>query len=98
MAPLLGRSGVLRMPQGDRTGFLQTLRQLYRWLRGYIKGDVVDLSDFSLTRCVPKSKTALWGSFVPKGPPDSNRRILPTRIAAPLRASRRGSPLNQARR
>ncbi len=35
MAPLLGRSGVLRLPQGDRSGFLQTLRQLYRRLRGY---------------------------------------------------------------
>ncbi len=35
MAPLLGRSGVLRMPQGDRNGFLQTLRHLYRRLQGY---------------------------------------------------------------
>ena len=35
MAPLLGRSGVLRMPQGDRSCFLQTLQQLYRRLRGY---------------------------------------------------------------
>ena len=35
MAPLLGRSGVVRMPHGDRAGFLQTLRQLSRRLRGY---------------------------------------------------------------
>jgi hypothetical protein len=35
VAPLLGRSGVLRLPRGDRTGFRHMLQPLYRRLRGY---------------------------------------------------------------
>ena len=35
VAPLLGRMGMLRCPQGNREGFLACLSQLYRRLRGY---------------------------------------------------------------
>jgi transposase len=35
VAPLLGRRGLLRRPQGNREGFLTTLRHLRRRLRGY---------------------------------------------------------------
>lgn len=35
VAPRLGRAGVVRTARGDRAGFLQTLRHLYRRLRGY---------------------------------------------------------------
>jgi transposase len=35
VAPLLGRMGMLTCPQGNRDGFLDCLRQLYRRLRGY---------------------------------------------------------------
>ena len=42
MAPLLGRSGVRRLPRGDRTGFLHTLQQLFRRLRGYTSWLYVD--------------------------------------------------------
>jgi transposase len=35
VAPLLGRSGVVRTPRGDRAGFLQALRHLYRRLQRY---------------------------------------------------------------
>lgn len=35
VAPWLGRSGVVRVPRGDRAGFLHALRHLYRRLRGY---------------------------------------------------------------
>jgi len=35
VAPLLGRYGLVRTPQGNRDGFLMVLRQLYRRLRGY---------------------------------------------------------------
>jgi transposase len=53
VAPLLGHSGVVRTLRGDRAGFLQALRDLYRrlpnytiWLyvdgAGWHKGDAVD--------------------------------------------------------
>ena len=35
VAPLLGETGLIRHPQGNREGFLLCLRQLYRRLRGY---------------------------------------------------------------
>ncbi len=35
VAPLLGRTGVVRTARGDRAGFLQVLGHLYRRLRGY---------------------------------------------------------------
>jgi len=35
VAPLLGKTGLIRHPQGNREGFLLCLRQLYRRLRGY---------------------------------------------------------------
>ena len=35
VAPLLGRKGLLRWPQGNREGFLYCLRQIYRRLQGY---------------------------------------------------------------
>ena len=35
VAPLLGRMGVLRCPQGNREGFLACLSQMYRRLRDY---------------------------------------------------------------
>lgn len=35
VAPLLGRYGLVKTPQGNRAGFLIGLRQLYRRLRGY---------------------------------------------------------------
>ncbi len=35
VAPLLGRKGVLRQPLGNREGFLNCLKQLYRRLKGY---------------------------------------------------------------
>lgn len=35
VAPLLGREGVLRQPLGNREGFLNCLKQLYRRLKGY---------------------------------------------------------------
>ena len=38
------------------------------------KRDVVDLIDFSLTRCTPKSTTAPRGPWVPKGPSGSDTK------------------------
>lgn len=35
VAPLLGRRGLLRLPHGNREGFLATVRHLRRRLRGY---------------------------------------------------------------
>jgi hypothetical protein len=35
VAPFLGKTGLIRHPQGNREGFLLCLRQLYRRLRGY---------------------------------------------------------------
>lgn len=35
VAPLLGKTGLIRHPQGNREGFLLCLKQLYRRLRGY---------------------------------------------------------------
>jgi transposase len=35
VAPLLGRMGMRRSPQGNRDGFLDCLRQIYRRLQGY---------------------------------------------------------------
>lgn len=35
VAPLLGRKGILRQPEGNREGFLNCLKQLYRRLKGY---------------------------------------------------------------
>lgn len=35
VAPLLGRQGLMRWPQGNREGFLNSLKQIYRRLRGY---------------------------------------------------------------
>jgi transposase len=35
VAPLLGKTGLIRHLQGNREGFLLCLRQLYRRLRGY---------------------------------------------------------------
>lgn len=35
VAPLLGRQGLLRMPKGNRDGFLAVLIHLYKRLRGY---------------------------------------------------------------
>jgi len=35
VAPLLGKTGLIRHPQGNREGFLLCLRQLYRRLKGY---------------------------------------------------------------
>jgi len=54
VAPLLGRGGVVRSPQGNREGFIECLKHLYRRLRGYTihlyvdgaqwhKGEEVDL-------------------------------------------------------
>lgn len=36
VAPLLGRKGLMRLPQGNREGFLRCLQHLYRRLKGYI--------------------------------------------------------------
>jgi transposase len=35
VAPLLGRYGLIRTPNGNREGFLMVLKALYRKLRGY---------------------------------------------------------------
>jgi transposase len=35
VAPLLGRKGLMRSPQGNREGFLNCLKQLYQRLQGY---------------------------------------------------------------
>jgi transposase len=35
VAPLLGKTGLIRYPQGNREGFLLCLKQLYGSLRGY---------------------------------------------------------------
>jgi transposase len=35
VAPLLGRKGLLRQPQGNREGFVNCLKHLYRRLKGY---------------------------------------------------------------
>jgi len=35
VAPLLGKTGLIRHPQGNREGFLLCLRNLYQRLRGY---------------------------------------------------------------
>ena len=35
VAPLLGRKGLMRHPQGNREGFVDCLRQLYQRLKGY---------------------------------------------------------------
>jgi transposase len=35
VAPLLGRQGMIRTQRGNRDGFLELLRDLYRRLRGY---------------------------------------------------------------
>lgn len=35
VAPLLGRYGMVKMPRGNRAGFLLGLRHVYRRLRGY---------------------------------------------------------------
>lgn len=35
VAPLVGRSGMVKTPRGNRAGFLRGLRHLYRRLRGY---------------------------------------------------------------
>lgn len=35
VAPLLGRTGLMRLPQGNREGFVRGLRDLYRRLKGY---------------------------------------------------------------
>ena len=54
VAPLLGRRGMVRSPQGNREGFIECLRHLYQRLRGYTiylyldgarwhKGEQVDL-------------------------------------------------------
>lgn len=34
VAPLLGRQGLMRWPQGNREGFLNSLKQMYRRLQG----------------------------------------------------------------
>jgi transposase len=35
VAPLLGRQGLMRWPQGNREGFLNSLKQMYRRLQGH---------------------------------------------------------------
>jgi len=35
VAPLLGKRGMIRSPQGNRAGFLQSLKQISRRLQGY---------------------------------------------------------------
>lgn len=35
VAPLLGRKGIIRVPNGNRDGFLQCLKHLYKKLKGY---------------------------------------------------------------
>ena len=35
VAPLLGRMGLLRLPKGNREGFLSSLKDLHRRLRGF---------------------------------------------------------------
>jgi hypothetical protein len=42
VAPLLGRRGLLRAPQGNHHGFLDALRHLRRTLRGYTVWVYVD--------------------------------------------------------
>lgn len=35
VAPLLGRKGLIRSPQGNRHGFIRCLKHLYQHLKGY---------------------------------------------------------------
>jgi transposase len=35
VAPLLGRKGLIRFPQGNREGFIRCLKHLYQHLKGY---------------------------------------------------------------
>lgn len=35
VAPLLGRKGIIRVPNGNRDGFLQCLKHLYKRLKGH---------------------------------------------------------------
>lgn len=75
VAPLIGKSGILRVAKGNREGFLKCLRNIYKRLKGYTIWLYVDGAKWHKGECVDlffKKHTRIHCEYLPPYQPGCN--------------------------